>query len=271
MTVLQELSVLPPAAAGLFYPAEADSLRADIHQLRRAAARSARMIAGTVRAVLVPHDAYVSSGAVLAAGMLALREHHPMLRRLLIVAPSYRGGFTGFLHPLAATLETPLGRIAVDEELLHHAQLGAPLEGSDRRLRDEPAIEAILPMLQEFFGEVTVAPLLAGTVTPREATALLDAALELEDTAVILSSNLSRGLPLALTRLRNEETAARIESGKPPVDRDAACGSTLLNGLVAIGDRRDWITHRLALSTSADAAGPAHHVTGYGAWAWSEG
>ena len=92
--------VHPAQVAGFFYPAEAESLRALIRQMRK----RARPDGGVApKVVVAPHAGIVYSGSVAATafGPWARRADPP--RRIVIVGPAHRVAFRGLtIHPATA-------------------------------------------------------------------------------------------------------------------------------------------------------------------------
>src|SRR5271154_7397387 len=102
--------VHPAQVAGMFYPAEPESLNALIADMRK----RARPDGGVApKAVVAPHAGIVYSGAVAATafGPWAKRPDPP--RRVVIVGPAHRVAFRGLaIHP-AESWATPLGEARV--------------------------------------------------------------------------------------------------------------------------------------------------------------
>src|SRR5271165_6614727 len=112
-----------PQVAGLFYPAEAASLR----DLIADAWKRARPDGGVrPKVVVAPHAGVVYSGAVAATafGPWAKRPDPP--RRVVIVGPAHRVAFRGLaIHP-APAWATPLGEAKIAHDLhLRLAEAGA--------------------------------------------------------------------------------------------------------------------------------------------------
>ena len=102
--------VHPAQVAGMFYPAEPESLSALIADMRK----RARPDGGVApKLVVAPHAGIVYSGSVAATafGPWARRAEPP--RRIVIVGPAHRVAFHGLVvHPAAKWL-TPLGEAPV--------------------------------------------------------------------------------------------------------------------------------------------------------------
>ncbi len=131
-----------PAVAGRFYPARcAASPRRGGKLYRRVCRRAGE---AKIRALgcVVPHAGYMYSGHV--AGAVYRRLELP--RRMVILCPNH----TGMGEPLAIMSEgvwqTPLGEVAIDDELATELKQQMPLLSEDDAAhRSEHALEVQLP------------------------------------------------------------------------------------------------------------------------------
>jgi AmmeMemoRadiSam system protein B len=122
-----------------------------------------------------------------------------------------------------------------------------------------------LPFLQRACRDgLEILPVAVGH-TPPEAVAGLIEAL---DALVVVSTDLSHFLPDAAAKRVDRETAdAVVRRAAGEIRDDAACGVYALRGLVEDARRRELEVELLDLRTSADTAGNAESVVGYGAFA----
>src|ERR1035437_934370 len=111
-----------PAVAGLFYPAEPETLRRDVRQYLSAA--KPHVLAGEVRAILVPHAGYAYSAHVAAE---AFRQLAADWETVVLLGPAHREAVRGASVWANGSFSTPLGLVPVDEQLAHEI-----LETSDR-------------------------------------------------------------------------------------------------------------------------------------------
>ena len=129
--------VHPAQVAGMFYPAEPETLKALIADVRKRA-RPDGSVAPKV--VVAPHAGIVYSGSVAATafGPWARRAEPP--RRVVIVGPAHRVAFRGLaIHPAAAWL-TPLGEARVARDL--HARSRKPGPPPSMRGRSRASIRS---------------------------------------------------------------------------------------------------------------------------------
>lgn len=157
-------TIRPPAVAGSFYAADAETLRAELRGSfssplgPRAGERAAPCVAG-----VVPHAGYVYSGAC-AAHLYAALE--PRASRAIIVGVNHRGiGPPAALSP-ADCWETPLGKARVDRALGRRLlEEVAFLSEDERPHAREHSIEVQLPFLQTALERFTFLPLSLSRLT----------------------------------------------------------------------------------------------------------
>ncbi len=276
-------SIHKPVVAGRFYPAEAAELRALLNALMaEARKRMESNSAGdgahgerTIRAVIAPHAGYVYSGPIAAmAYELVAREWEraPGRKRVVLLGPSHRVGFTGLALPGTAGYETPLGVVQLDQALI--ARLRASSPGRAPAIVDLPgahaaehSLEVHVPFLQYILEDFTLVPLVVGRVTPRELANVLAPLLEAPDVLIVVSSDLSHFLDYQAARKKDAETSRAILNMEPErIGPQEACGCRGVNGLL-LAAREHGLRPRLVdLRNSGDTAGDKQRVVGYGAY-----
>jgi MEMO1 family protein len=257
--------IRPAAVAGSFYPAEPERLRAQVGEFLAAVPG----YSAAPKALIAPHAGYVYSGRVAAAAFASVRGRAETVERVVLIGPAHYVRLRGIAAPTAAAFETPLGRVALDQEAL--AALGdLPfVTEADAPHAPEHALEVELPFLQQVLSSFALVPLVVGEATAREVAELLARLWGGPDTLVVVSSDLSHYLEYRQAQRLDLETAAAIER------RDAAtlgprraCGFLPIAGLLIEAERRRLKVRRLALCNSGDTAGDRASVVGYGAWAF---
>ncbi len=256
-----------PAVAGTFYPADPDRLRA---MVRGFLARAETRGGPPPKAVIAPHAGYAYSGPVAGSAYARLGLGRPGIRRVLLLGPSHRTLFQGLAVPGADGFATPLGVVPVDRDGVR-ALLELPfVHADDAPHRDEHSLEVQLPFLQEVLGPCPVVPVVVGAAGPAE----VDAALELlwggEETAVVVSSDLSHYLSPAAARRLDRATSAAIQELRPEdLGEEAACGRLPVQGLLLAARRHGLKAEILDVRNSGDTAGGWGTVVGYGAYAFA--
>src|SRR5258705_4114276 len=147
--------VRPPAVAGKFYPRDRKRLQTELQSYfvsieQRIAALGC----------VVPHAGYMYSGHV--AGAVYSRIEVPA--SCLVLCPNHTGQGTPLSIMTCGSWETPLGEVAIDQELADSLMKRFPLLSEDVLAhRAEHAIEVQLPFLQTLRRDVRFVPIALGT------------------------------------------------------------------------------------------------------------
>jgi AmmeMemoRadiSam system protein B len=153
------MTVRKPAVAGTFYPAGEAQLREAIegsysHRLGPGSLPPREKPGADVemKACLCPHAGYAYSGPIAAHSYLDVSElKSPEL--VVIVGPNHYGVGTGVATYGEGAWETPLGKVAVDQEASKSiARLTGFVDADPEAHRREHSIEVQLPFLQHLYG-----------------------------------------------------------------------------------------------------------------------
>ncbi len=254
----------PPAVAGLFYPGDAEELRAHVDRLLANAAPL--QSGGRIRAIIAPHAGYVYSGPVAARAFAALRPEQARIRRAVVIGPAHQMWTPGIAAPKALAFATPLGELPVDAAAIDEIASLPAVTIDDRPHAQEHSLEVELPFLQRAVGTLPIVPLVVGGAASSDVAEVLERLWD-DDTVVIVSSDLSHYLPYRAARCRDLETARAIESlESAALEDEDACGAVPLRALLTLAKRRGLCVERLDLRNSGDTAGDNKRVVGYGAW-----
>jgi hypothetical protein len=257
--------------AGSFYPAEPARLAAAVDGYLAAAAVDDS--GPPPKAIVAPHAGYLYSGPVAGSAFAALAPRAAAIRRVLLLGPSHYVAFDGLALARADAFRTPLGDLPVARAL--DAEIGGlpQLVVDDLPHEREHALEVELPFLQRLLpaaAGLELVPIVVGAASTGEVAEVIERLWGGDETAIVVSTDLSHYLDAAAARLRDEATATAIEALAPErIDDLDACGSRPLRGLLAAARARGLGVRRLDLRNSADTAGPADRVVGYGAFAFA--
>ncbi|WP_374368291.1 AmmeMemoRadiSam system protein B [Piscinibacter sp.] len=260
-------SVRPAAVAGLFYPGDAATLRAQIAGLLGAAGTPARDAAPKI--LLAPHAGYVYSGAVAAEAYATLgAAARERIRRVVLLGPSHRVALRGLAAPTVEAFETPLGRIAIDRAALDSLADLPQVVARDDAHASEHALEVQLPFLQTVLADFRLVPLVVGHATPEAVAEVIARLWGGEETLIVISSDLSHYLPYARAQAADRATIDAVLRLDPALDHEQACGATPLAGALLAARAHGLAPRLLALCNSGDTAGDRARVVGYAAVAF---
>jgi AmmeMemoRadiSam system protein B/AmmeMemoRadiSam system protein A len=261
------MTVLNPAVAGKFYPAQPDALMRVVNAA--VAASAADQV--PAKAIVAPHAGYIYSGAVAGSAYRSVAHLGEAITRVLLIGPSHRMAFDGVAAPSASGLATPLGIVPIDAAALARALalpevriFNAPFDG-------EHALEVELPFIQTLFPRASVAPFLTGDVSGGAIERLLETLWGGPETLIVISSDLSHFLDYKAAQELDLRTSQAVEAIVPDkININGACGHLALAGLVARAAQLDLRATTRDLRNSGDTKGPRDRVVGYGAYTFED-
>jgi len=146
-----------PAVAGAFYPGSSRELTATVDKYLADAEK--KELQGELIALIAPHAGYVYSGHVVAYAYKQLQGKS--IDTVVLVGPSHRYSVRGAAVYDSGAFQTPLGTVAIDEELT------SKLIKQERRITsapqvhdDEHCLEVHLPFLQRVLQQFKIVPML---------------------------------------------------------------------------------------------------------------
>lgn len=217
--------------AGSWYPGEAAELGREVEEYLGRVAPGPPP--GRLVALISPHAGLFYSGPVAAHGYSLLRERRELT--VVLVGPSHFVPFDGVSVFASGCWETPLGRVAIDEDLAH------ALVAEDPGITDEPtlhrrehSLEMQLPFLQRLVSGLRIVPVLMGSQVRSEVLMLSSAlarALAQRPALLVASSDLSHYHPARVANHLDSLVVGDVERFDPEglMDRlegssDHACG-----------------------------------------------
>jgi len=256
------------SAAGLYYPREADGLRAAVRELLGAPGQTPSRLP---KALLVPHAGYAYSGAVAASAFRTLSG--PLaagIRHVVLLGPSHRVKTHGLALPSCDFFSTPAGDVRINgagRQRLRELGL-AGIADAPHAL--EHSLEVQVPFLQSLLGEFDLLPIAVGLAPPEQVARALEAVWGGPETLVVISSDLSHHHTHIEAQALDQQTAQRIVERRSDLSATQACGADSINGLMAVARRRGLAVELLDRRTSGDTAGDNQRVVGYGSFALYE-
>ncbi|HOW63455.1 MAG TPA: AmmeMemoRadiSam system protein B [Candidatus Contendobacter sp.] len=257
-------TVRTPAVAGLFYPASAGELHAQVRQFLSQVEPSTEP---PPKAIIVPHAGYIYSGPIAASAYARLQAVRDVITRVVLLGPSHRVGFRGIAVSSMTAFATPLGQIPVDQAAIEQVRQLPEVGFLEQAHAQEHSLEVHLPFLQEVLGEFKLAPLVVGDARPAAVGAVLEALWGGPETLIVISSDLSHYQDYQTARRLDSATSQAIEALRyEDIGYDQACGRNPVSGLLWVARRKGLHGETIDLRNSGDTAGSRDQVVGYGAY-----
>ena len=148
-----------PIVAGQFYPGQHDSCVDEINECLEARALS-ESLPETIVAGIVPHAGWTFSGSPAAMVFSAIKQQHEKVHTFVVFGATH-----GYFGQAPAVYEggswiTPLGEVAVDEELADAVLSTGRAVGESSAHISEHSIEVQVPFIQYLFAGAKILPIL---------------------------------------------------------------------------------------------------------------
>jgi len=158
----------------------------------------------------------------------------------------------------------------VDQEALAQISRLPQVKTLDAAHRREHSLEVHLPFLQVALAGFKLVPLVVGEASAEEVGEVLDKLWGGDETAIVVSSDLSHFLDYQTAQQTDCETADRIESlNGEELGGDRACGCRPVGGLLRAAKSHGLRCHTVDLRNSGDTTGSRDRVVGYGAFVFT--
>jgi AmmeMemoRadiSam system protein B len=261
-------TVRHPAVAGRFYPADRDSLLADVNSYLSPSEAPVPALG-----CVAPHAGYIYSGHV--AGAVYARLDVP--RQCIVLCPNHTGRGQPLSIMARGRWETPLGQVGIGDPLATALLKACPeLQEDSEAHRAEHAVEVQLPFLQARQPRLSFVPIALGTSRYESLAALGDAiagviALQKEPALIVASSDMNHYEPDPITRVKDHKAIDRILALDPRglydtvIDEHISmCGFgptiAMLTAAKKLGATRAEL---VKYATSGDISGDRDMVVGY--------
>ena len=254
-----------PAAAGLYYPQQADGLRRAIATLLGSGQTPLPRLP---KALIVPHAGYAYSGQVAAAAFRTLAgAAAASIRHVVLLGPSHRVKMRGMAMPSCRFFATPCGEVRINEPARQRLrELG--LAGiADPPHALEHSLEVQVPFLQTVLGDFDLLPIAVGLAPPEQVGRALEAVWGGAETLIVVSSDLSHHHTQAEAQALDLQTTRCITERRSDLAETQACGADSINGLMEVARHRGLEVQLLDRRTSGDTAGDGQRVVGYASFA----
>ena len=256
-------NIRQPAVAGSFYPDNPHTLKAMIESYLRQVVP----VNKAPKAMIVPHAGYIYSGEIAASAYARLQSKRSTTKRVVLLGPSHRVGFTGMALSHADAFNTPLGDIPLDIEAIASLTNYPFVDYMDQAHLSEHSLEVQLPFLQMTLDSFQLIPIVVGDCPAEQIEQVLELFYGKDDTLIVISSDLSHFHDYATAQRLDKETSEKIEHlDYQHLDYDSACGRVPVSGLLALAKKKSLQIKTIDLRNSGDTAGDKSRVVGYGAY-----
>ncbi|MFH0709655.1 MAG: AmmeMemoRadiSam system protein B [Pseudomonadota bacterium] len=213
-------------------------------------------------AVIVPHAGWIYSGFTANIAYRVLS--HNALKTIVVIGPSHRVGFEGVSISDMEVYQTPLGNLEIDhklvKDLIQHLDISYFPQA-----HHEHSTEVQMPFIKHYMNEVKVVELVYANSNPSQISPIIEYVLNLPDTAVVISTDLSHYYSLEKAKQLDSVCleAIRTENVQELHHGCEACGMIGVEAMLSVAKKRGLEATLLDYRTSADASGDTARVVGY--------
>ncbi|MGZ8547745.1 MAG: AmmeMemoRadiSam system protein B [Sulfuricurvum sp.] len=260
------MSIRTMSVAGSFYPASENEITTMIDHfntiLESHPDQLNRFHTLSGRAIIVPHAGWIYSGYTANIAYRVLSNTQP--KTVVVIGPSHRVGFEGVSVADTESYQTPLGNLAIDTTLVRDLKehLGIPYFA---QAHHEHSTEVQMPFVKHYLPDVKVVELVYAYAQSSQIAPIIDYVLNLPDTAVVISTDLSHYYSLEQAKQLDAICleAIRTENVQELHQGCEACGMIGVEAMLGVAKKRDMEAILLNYRTSADASGDDERVVGY--------
>lgn len=269
--------VRPPAVAGAFYP---DDPKVLTNQLELFLKRTKVIqIPGKVKILIVPHAGIAYSGQTAAWGFKQIEKKE--YSRIILLGASHRSWFNHAAVYASGSWKTPLGKIAIDQELAQKIvdekrNILADIQNHSQ----EHSLEVELIFLQSVLADFKILPILVSNPSSQLIEDLAEKIAQNMDekTLLVVSSDLSHYPPYQVAQQVDTKTIEAILGGDQkefekrfqqiskkgyPGLETPACGYEAIKIGLRVGEILGLKYKKLFYQNSGDTAGDKSKVVGY--------
>ena len=260
-------TVRNPAVSGQFYPSYPAQLSREVKEYLKVSPSVPDPInSKEIKALIVPHAGYIYSGSIAGSAYSLLPSQSKNIKHVVLLGPSHHVAIRGCATSSVDVFSTPLGDIQLDRKLINELEKSVQINCHDLAHTQEHSLEVQLPFLQESLTDFLLVPIVVGQWSLDQANLFFDKVSRLENTLIIISTDLSHFHSYKDAQNIDANTSKEILNFENNLIGEQACGCQPLNALLHWAKQQDWNIKMLGLKNSGDSAGDKDRVVGYGSF-----
>lgn len=254
------------SVAGSFYPSTSEEINTLIDYFNTVLEShpdvAARFDALRGSAVIVPHAGWVYSGFTANIAFRILKYSEP--KTVVVIGPSHRVRFEGASICDKEIYQTPVGELAIDTDLVDTIKKEFGLS-TFVDAHHEHSTEVQMPFIKHYMSDTKVVEIVYAYADPIQLSPIIDYLLGLDDTIVVISTDLSHYYTLDEAKKLDTICLEAIKRKNSTMLHQGceACGKIGVEALLDIANKRNMEAILLDYRTSADASGDSERVVGY--------
>ena len=249
------------SVAGSFYPQEPQEILRYFDHFNKVLKENSIELTKKSRAVVVPHAGYVYSG--FSANMAYQVLKNSNAKNVAIIGPSHKVGFNGVSLGDFKSYDTPFGKIESSSSLHMQFQNKFSLPFFPQA-HAEHSTEVQFPFIKHYLPKTSIVELVYSNMKSEELEKVIEYILSLENTAVVISTDLSHFHTLNEANKIDSYCLKAMQDTDPnALVQCEACGKIGLKALLLYANKKSLNSKVLDYRTSADASHDKTRVVGY--------
>jgi hypothetical protein len=250
------------SVAGAFYPESQSEIERYFEHFTKMYDEHLQLPDLKTRALIVPHAGYIYSGFTANAAYRLLASSG--VKNVVVIGPSHKVRFFGSSMCVYESYETPLGQLPMAHNLASEIMRECKVQ-CVQEAHIEHSTEVQFPFIKHYLPDVSVVEIVYGGTNPEEISKIIELCLQKENTAVVISTDLSHFYTL--------EEANQIDAicvnAIADLDIEAlhsgceACGKIGVEAMMLVAKKKGLHVELLDYRTSADASSDKSRVVGY--------
>lgn len=211
---------------------------------------------------IVPHAGWFYSGFTANIAYRILQKSAP--KTVAVIGPSHRVGFEGVSIADMTEYQTPLGNLSIDTDCVNDLKNRFNIHCL-KQAHHEHSTEVQMPFIKYYLNSVRVIEMVYAYADPAQLTPIIDYLLDLPDTAVVISTDLSHYYTLDEAKKLDTICLEAIQHDNVSMLHQGceACGKIGVEAMLGVAKKRNMEAILLDYRTSADASGDSSRVVGY--------
>jgi AmmeMemoRadiSam system protein B len=249
------------SVAGSFYPKEPEEVLRYFDHFNKILEENSIELTQKSKAVVVPHAGYVYSG--FSANMSYQVLKNANIETIAVIGPSHRVGFNGISLGNFESYDTPFGTITSSSTLQRELKNKFSLPFFPKA-HMEHSTETQFPFIKHYIPNASIVELVYSNAQSEELEKIIEYTLSLENTAVVISTDLSHFYSLDEANKLDSYCLKAMQNVNPQALQECeACGKRGLSALLLYAQKNNLSTKVLDYRTSADASHDKSRVVGY--------
>lgn len=252
--------------AGSFYPNNCNEINKMIHHFNSLLQQHNINTSSpfqNIKAIIAPHAGYIYSGFTANIAYKILQNHS--FKRFVVIGPSHKIAFEGASVSIYDEYQCVCENLKIDTPLAQELINEFDFVSHYDQVHQEHSTETQIPFIQHYFPNASALELIYGKCDPSQIEQVIDYVMKLEDTMLVISTDLSHFYDLQTAKSLDNiclESISKLDIATWEKGCEA-CGRIGVKALISYAKKHNIHSQLLDYRTSADTSKDTSRVVGY--------